>query len=325
LPASQGLLKRQLLTTADLTPAEAHYLLAAARAFSREIKNPYAERNIPLLDGKTVVHLFFENSTRTWASFDLAIRNLGGQALNLSVGNSSAAKGETLIDTARNIEAMRCNGFVIRHSASGAPEILASKVSVPVINAGDGFHEHPTQGLLDWFTMEERIGPVKGKTVLIIGDIAHSRVARSNIHLLNKLGAKVAVCGPPTLLPPDPKSMGVTPYFRPEEILPQADVVMLLRIQLERQNNMQLPSLGEYSRFWGLNKTRAKLMKPGAIIMHPGPINRGVEIEPELADSPHSVILDQVTNGICLRMAVLSAVIVPDRLNDWLKEKKVAL
>jgi aspartate carbamoyltransferase catalytic subunit len=186
------------------------------------------------------------------------------------------------------------------------------------VNAGDGFHEHPTQALLDAFTIEEKLGDVKGKRVVILGDIAHSRVARSNIHVLRKLGASVAVCGPPTLLPPEPKILGVDFAYRPEELLKEADVVMALRIQLERQNRMQMPSLAEYSRVWGLNHERAGLLKKNAIILHPGPVNRGVELDPEVADGPNSVILDQVFNGVLVRMAVLAAICNPSGLSDWL-------
>jgi aspartate carbamoyltransferase catalytic subunit len=192
---------------------------------------------------------------------------------------------------------------------------------MPVVNAGDGFHEHPTQALLDALTMEDKLGNLKGKRVLIIGDIAHSRVARSNIHVLRALGASVAVCAPPSLLPPRSEELGVDFYFRPEQILGEADVVMALRIQLERQNRMQIPSVSEYSRFWGLSRERAKLMKKGCIIMHPGPMNRGVEIDPEVADGPHSVILAQVANGIYVRMSVLAALINPTGLETWLQSK----
>ena len=216
---------------------------------------------IPLLSGKTVVNLFFENSTRTRTSFELATRKLGGGVLNFSSSASSTQKGETLIDTAKNIEAMRPHALVVRHASAGSPGILARHVNMPVINAGDGFHEHPTQGLLDAYTIREKLGSISGKRVLILGDIAHSRVARSNIHILKKLGASVAVCGPPTLLPPNPESLGVEYAYRPEALLKKADVVMALRIQLERQNKMQIPSLTEYSQIWGLNKERAKLLK----------------------------------------------------------------
>jgi aspartate carbamoyltransferase catalytic subunit len=266
------------------------------------------------------VNLFFEASTRTRTSFELATRAIGGAPLNFVTSSSSVEKGETLIDTAKNIVAMRPHCLVVRHSSAGSPKFLAANVTTPVVNAGDGFHEHPTQGLLDAFTIEEKLGSLKGKRVVIIGDIAHSRVARSNIHILRKLGASVAVCGPPTLLPPKPEALGVDCAYRPEELLPQADVVMALRIQLERQNRMQLPSVAEYSRVWGINSERLKLLKGSAIILHPGPVNRGVELATEVADGPRSVILDQVTNGVVVRMAVLAAVVNPEGLAKWLKD-----
>jgi aspartate carbamoyltransferase catalytic subunit len=306
-----------LLAAADLTEGDIQHLLSTARAFAPSV---HKGETIPLLQGKTVVTLFFENSTRTRNSFDLATRRLGGAGLGIAVASSSVAKGESLIDTARNIEAMRAHCLVMRHSSSGSPLFLSKRQSLPVVNAGDGFHEHPTQGLLDAYTMQEKLGDLRGKRVVILGDIAHSRVARSNIHILRKLGAKVAVCGPPSLLPPKPEALGVDYAYRPEELLPDADVVMALRIQLERQNKMQIPSVAEYARVWGINKERAALMKPGAIIMHPGPINRGVELDPEVADSPRSVILDQVFNGVLVRMAVLATICNPEGLDAWLKK-----
>jgi len=207
----------------------------------------------------------------------------------------------------------------VRHSASGAPRLLAEKAGLPVVNAGDGFHEHPTQGLLDAFTLEERIGPLEGKRVVLIGDISHSRVAHSNMRILKTMGASVAVCGPPSLLPRHAKELGVDVALRPEELLPEADAVMALRIQMERHNRMELPSLSEYAKIWGLNPQRAALMKPSAIVLHPGPINRGVELTSEVADGPRSVILEQVANGIAIRMAVLAAVCAPDALKAWVK------
>lgn len=316
-PGWTGSTQRHLLAAADLTSAEIRGILAAARAFA-----PHVQRgeNIPLLQGKTIVNLFFENSTRTRTSFELATRKLVGGTLNFAASSSSTTKGETLIDTARVIEAMKPDCLVVRHSSAGAPQTLARAVGISVVNAGDGFHEHPTQGLLDAFTMEEKLGNLSGKRVVIMGDIAHSRVARSNIHVLRKLGATVAVCGPPTLLPPDPKALGVDFAYRPEELLDDADVVMCLRIQLERQNKMQLPTLGEYAKFWGLSKERAKRLKASAIILHPGPINRGVEVDPEVADSPQSMILDQVANGVVVRMSVLASVCNPVGLEEWLRK-----
>lgn len=308
---------RHLLSAADLDAAQIRSLLNVAKAFAPHV---HKGETIPLLQGKTVVNLFFENSTRTRTSFELATRKLGGGTLNFAASTSSVQKGETLVDTARNIEAMRPHCLVVRHSSAGSPLTLARSVNVPVVNAGDGFHEHPTQALLDAFTIEEKLGSIAGKRVMILGDIAHSRVARSNIQVLKKLGASVAVCGPPTLLPPRPDALGVDCAYRPEELLPQADVVMALRIQLERQNRMQIPSATEYTRIWGLNRERARLLKKDAIILHPGPINRGVELDPEVADDPRSVILDQVFNGVIVRMAVLATVCNPEGLKDWLNQ-----
>lgn len=308
---------KHLLAASDLSKSEIREFLSVAKAFAPAIARG---DTLPLLQGKTIVNLFFEHSTRTRSSFELAIRKLGGNLLNFNASASSVQKGETLIDTAKNIEAMRPHCLVVRHASAGSPGILASTVSVPVINAGDGFHEHPTQALLDAFTIEEKLGRVAGRRVVIIGDIAHSRVARSNIYVLKKLGASIAVCGPPTLLPPDPKSLGVDFDYRPEKLLKDADVLMALRVQLERQNKMQIPSLAEYSRFWGITKERAQLLKPGAIILHPGPINRGVELNSEVADGPHSVILDQVSNGVLVRMSVLAILCNPEGLNHWLKK-----
>lgn len=308
---------KHLLACSDLSKDEIRFLLDVAKKMSPTVK---ADGSIPLLQGKTIVNLFFENSTRTRSSFELAIRKLGAGALNFASSNSSTTKGETLIDTAKNLEAMGPHAIIVRHSSAGSPHTLSKNVSVPVINAGDGFHEHPTQGLLDLYTMESKLGSMQGKNVVILGDIAHSRVARSNIHLLRKMGASVSVCAPPTLLPPKPETLGVNYAYRPEELLPNADVVMALRIQLERQNRMQIPSINEYSQFWGLNRERAKLLKPGAIILHPGPVNRGVELDPEVADGPRSVILDQVLNGVIVRMAVLAAVVEPKKLEEWIRK-----
>jgi aspartate carbamoyltransferase catalytic subunit len=303
---------RHLLAAADLDPTEIRFILDAAKKF-KSTESP------PLLQGKTIVNLFFENSTRTRTSFEVAIRKLGAGALNFAASTSSVAKGETLIDTAKNIEAMGPHAIIVRHASAGSPLFLSKNVSVPVINAGDGFHEHPTQALLDLYTMEEKLGDMRGKRVVILGDIAHSRVARSNIHILRKMGASVAVCAPPTLLPPVPETLGVDFAYRPEELLREADVVMCLRIQLERQNRMQLPSLSEYSQFWGLSRERAKLLKPGAIVLHPGPVNRGVELDAEVADGPRSAILGQVFNGVLVRMAVLATVMDQPKLEKWMK------
>ena len=308
---------KDLLAASDLSYEEIRYILASAKALGPIIREG---QTLPLLKGKTIVNLFFENSTRTRTSFELATRKLEGSTLNFVSAGSSVQKGETLIDTAKNIEAMGPHCLVVRHSSAGGPHVLSRSLRTPIVNAGDGFHEHPTQGLLDAFTIEEKLGGISGKRIVIIGDIAHSRVARSNIHILKKLGASVAVCGPPTLLPPHPEVLGVDSSYRLEELLPSADVVMALRVQLERQNRMQIPSIAEYSRVWGLNKERAKLLKDGAILLHPGPINRGVEIDPEVADGPRSVILDQVFNGILIRMAVLAEICNPQGLSQWLKK-----
>lgn len=310
---------KHLLSAADLAPEEVRFLLSTARKFAPVVSEG---GSVPLLQGKTVVNLFFENSTRTRTSFELAARKLGAGTLNFAASSSSTQKGETLIDTARNIEAMRAHVMVVRHASAGSPGILARKTSCAVVNAGDGFHEHPTQALLDAYTIQEKLGRIEGKRVVILGDIAHSRVARSNIHILKKLGASVAVCGPPTLLPPKPEALGVDYAYRLEELLPAADVVMALRIQLERQNQMQFPTISEYSHYWSLNRERARLLKPEAIILHPGPINRGVELDPEVADGPRSVILDQVFNGVIVRMAVLASVCNPEGLNQWLKSQQ---
>lgn len=310
-----GISRGNLLTAEALEVSEIRAILSTAGHFARAAAR--GEAVPPLLQGKTVVNLFFESSTRTRTSFEVASRRLGAGILNFSSSSSSTRKGETLIDTARNIEAMRPDCIVVRHSSAGSPAVLARAVNVPIVNAGDGFHEHPTQGLLDAYTMEEKLGPLAGRRVVILGDIAHSRVARSNIHILRKLGASVAVCAPPTLLPPRVEKLGVDFAYRPEELLPDADVVMALRIQLERQNRMQIPTLAEYARVWGINRERARLLKPGAIIMHPGPINRGVELDPEVADGPRSVILDQVANGVLVRMAVLARVCDPEGLRKW--------
>lgn len=318
-----GLSQKHLLATPDLSREDIRYLLNTARAFDQYFQTSETPEPIPILKNTTIVHFFFEDSTRTRISFDVAVRRLSGQAIQFSASSSSVRKGETLIDTAKVIQAMKPHALIVRHSSAGSPQVLAEHLQIPVINAGDGFHEHPTQGLLDVLTMEKQLGDLKGKNVLIIGDIAHSRVARSNINLLRKLGATVTVSAPPTFLPPQSEAYPVKYAYRLEEALPDADVVMALRIQSERQtrNRMQIPSTAEYARFWGLNRERVKLMKPGAIILHPGPVNRGVELEPEVADSPISVILDQVSNGIVARMAVLAAICQPQRLQQWLEER----
>ena len=309
--------QKHLISIADLAKTEIEYLLQTAKAFAHAEK---LGQSTPILQGKTVVNLFFENSTRTRFSFEVATRRLAGSTLNFAAQSSSLTKGETLIDTAKNLEAMRPHALVVRHSSAGSPVTLSRAVGTAVVNTGDGFHEHPTQALLDCYTMQEKLGSLAGKRVVILGDIAHSRVARSNIYCLQKLGASVAVCGPPTLLPPKPEALGVDYAYRPEALLKDADVVMALRVQLERQNRMQIPSIAEYSSVWGLNLERFSLMKKTALVLHPGPVNRGVEMDPEVADSPNSVILDQVANGVVVRMAVLAAICNGPGLEKWLTD-----
>ncbi|MGL4420805.1 MAG: aspartate carbamoyltransferase catalytic subunit [Gemmataceae bacterium] len=262
------------------------------------------------LAGKLVVNLFFEPSTRTRVSFGLATRRLGGETQDFSPSGSSTSKGETFVDTAKNIEAMGIHAVVVRHTSPGAPHLLA-KVLLPhvaVINAGDGAHEHPTQGLLDAYTIRRRKGRIAGLTVALVGDILHSRVARSNIHALTKLGAHVIVCGPRTLVPPEVKQFGVEVADDLDAILPRCDVVNLLRIQFERQRSAFFPSVPEYADLYGMNAARMRIAKPDVLILAPGPINRGVELTPDVADGPNSAILEQVENGLAVRMAVLATV-----------------
>jgi len=262
-------------------------------------------KKVPTLRGKSIVNFFYEPSTRTKASFEMAAKRLSADTLTLSATDSSMVKGETLIDTARNLQAMNPDIIILRHSSSGAPHLLARYVDSGVINAGDGIHEHPTQALLDLFTIKKKKGRIKGLRVVIIGDIAHSRVARSDIIGLRKMGAEVTISGPPTMIPVDVESLGVKVILDPVKAVKNKDVIMLLRIQLERQDKVLFPSLREYAIFFGLNTQLIKGAKKDVIIMHPGPINRGVEITGDLADGPFSVILDQVSNGVAIRMALL--------------------
>ena len=266
---------------------------------SREIKK------VPTLRGKTVINLFHEPSTRTRASFEIAGKRLSADVVNVSASGSSVSKGETLLDMARNLEAMSPDVVVVRHASAGAPHSLARVLACGVINAGDGAHEHPTQALLDCYTIREHAGKLEGLKVAIVGDIAHSRVARSNIYAMRTLGMRVTVCGPPTLLPVGIEGLGVEATSVMEEAVAGVDVIMMLRVQFERMGMAYFPSLREYSRFWCLTSDRLSLAKPDVLIMHPGPINRGVEIAHEVADGPHSVILEQVTNGVAVRMALL--------------------
>ena len=295
--------RKDLVGLWDLSADEINFILETADAFkqvgTREIKK------VPALRGKTLVNFFVEPSTRTRISFELAALRLSADVINISASTSSLTKGETLKDTAKNLEALHADILVLRHSSAGAPHFLAKQVRCSVINAGDGAHEHPTQGLLDLYTIREKRGQIAGLHVVIIGDILFSRVARSNIFGLTKLGARVTLVGPSTLVPREFEKLGVSVSHDIDNILPDADVVNLLRIQHERQRKEYFPSIAEYRRLFGLTKERAKLLKPDCLIMHPGPINRGVEIDSEIADGPQSVILEQVTNGLAVRMAVL--------------------
>ena len=297
---------QHLLGLEDLSAAEITRVLDAAEGFVGVGRGGVPKRAD--LAGKVVANLFYEPSTRTRVSFGLAARRLGAETLDFSPGGSSTAKGETFIDTARNIEAMGVDAVVVRHSSPGAPHVLARHLlpHVRVVNAGDGAHEHPTQGLLDIFTVRKRLGRVAGLTVGLVGDIAHSRVARSNIHGLVKLGAKVIVCGPTTLVPKEVVELGVEVTHNLDDILPRCDVLNLLRIQFERQRSGLFPSIREYRLLFGMDGDRMRRAKPGALLLAPGPINRGVEITPDVADGPNSAILDQVTNGLAVRMAVLN-------------------
>jgi aspartate carbamoyltransferase catalytic subunit len=295
--------RRHLLTIEELSLAEIGQIHSTAGAFKKILQR--SVKKVPALRGKTIVNLFLEASTRTRLAFDMAAKRLSADVISFDAATSSTTKGETLRDTAENIQALQADMIVIRHAASGSPLYLSRLLDIPVINAGDGAHEHPTQGLLDTFTMKEHLGNLRGKKVVILGDILFSRVARSNIHALTKLGAAVTLCGPSTLVPHWFTDFGVTVSHDLKSALDGAEVVMLLRIQHERQTSSHFPSLGEYTGMFGLNKTRASWLHPKAIIMHPGPINRGVEIDSDLADGERSVILEQVTNGIAVRMAVL--------------------
>jgi len=303
---------KDLLGLEELTAEEIEYILDQAEGFREISERPI--KKVPTLRGKTVVLFFYEPSTRTRTSFDVAAKRLSADTFSLAGSTSSIVKGETLADTARNLEAMKPDAIILRHSSSGAPHLLAGLVRSSVINAGDGTHEHPTQGLLDMLTMRQIKGRLEGLKVAIIGDIAHSRVARSNMIGLGKMGAEVRVSGPPTMLPIGlEEAYEARVFLRPEEAIEGADVVMMLRVQMERAKAPLFPGLREYSRLYGLNAKRLNLAAPDAIVMHPGPMNRGVEISPEVADGPRSVILDQVTNGVAVRMALLYILIGGER------------
>jgi aspartate carbamoyltransferase catalytic subunit len=300
---ASGWSKRHLLGLEDLSGEEITLILDKADAFRRALDA--GRRRFPLLAGKTFCNMFFENSTRTRNSFSLAARRLGADMVDFSAATSSLAKGETVIDTARNIEAMKVDAVIVRHRTPGTPHLLAQNLHCSVLNAGDGPHEHPTQGLLDIMTIRQRLGRVAGLTVALVGDIAHSRTARSNIWGLKKLGAQVIVCGPSTLVSPRWQELGVEYSYSLDEILPRVDVLNLLRIQFERQYARPFPSVREYALLYAMDRKRLLRAKPDVLILAPGPINRGVEVTPDVADGPQSAILDQVTNGLAVRMAVL--------------------
>ena len=295
--------RKDILGMQDLSVEEINFILDTADSFlevsTREIKK------VPTLRGKTVINLFYEASTRTRTSFEIAGKRLSADTINIAASTSSVVKGETLIDTARNLEAMNPDIIVMRHSAAGAPHMLARLMKPSIINAGDGAHEHPTQALLDLLTIRARKGKIAGLKVAIVGDIGHSRVARSNIYGLTKMGADVTVAGPATMMPRGIEKMGVAVFHKIDEAIRDADIVMMLRIQTEREKQNIFPSLREYAAYFGLNSRNIRLAKEDVLVMHPGPVNRGVEISPEIADGPYSIILDQVTNGVAVRMALL--------------------
>jgi len=295
--------RKDLLGIRELEVHEIEHILELA--FSLKEINSRSIKKVPTLRGKTVVHLFYEASTRTRTSFDIAAKRLSADTFSIGATTSSLTKGETFLDTVKNLEAMKPDIFIIRHSASGTPHRIAQRTPVAVINAGDGMHEHPSQALLDMMTIRQFKGRLDGLNVLLVGDIAHSRVARSNIWGLTKMGSRVTTCAPRTLLPPHLETLGVQVCPRMEEAIPHADVIMILRLQKERQEQKLLPSLREYAVQFGVNAQRLRRAKKDVLIMHPGPINRGVEVSPDVADGPHSVILEQVTNGVALRMALL--------------------
>jgi aspartate carbamoyltransferase catalytic subunit len=303
--------RKDLLGIRELSAAEIEYILNTASSFKEINLRPI--KKVPTLRGKTVIHLFYEPSTRTRTSFDVAAKRLSADTFSITTAASSMVKGETFLDTVKNLEAMKPDVFVIRHSASGAAHRVAARTSAAVVNAGDGMHEHPSQALLDMLTMRDHKGRLEGLTVAIVGDIAHSRVARSNIWGLTKMGARVICCGPPTLIPADLERMQVTVHYQLDEVIPEADVIMVLRLQQERMQQGLLPSLREYASCYGLSPRRLRNAKADVVIMHPGPINRGVEISAEVADGPYSVILEQVANGVAVRMAVLYLLVQGER------------
>jgi aspartate carbamoyltransferase catalytic subunit len=301
--AAAPYLGKDLLGLDELSGEQITGILDTAERFKEISERPI--KKVPVLRGKTIVNAFFENSTRTRISFEFAEKRLSADTVNISSTGSSVAKGETLVDTARNLEAMRIDMVVIRHGASGAARFLGERIPSNVINAGDGKHEHPTQALLDLLTIRDHLGRLDGVRVCIVGDVLHSRVARSNILGLRKLGAEVGVCGPLTLLPPNAEEMGVRVFRRVEEAIEWAEVLNVLRLQLERMKGGFIPSLREYNRVWGVTRERLESAPRDVLVLHPGPMNRGVEIDSDVADGPQAAILEQVTNGVAVRMAVL--------------------
>jgi aspartate carbamoyltransferase catalytic subunit len=296
-------MNKHLLSLHDLTPGDVVRVLDTAESF-REVGTRVIKK-VPALRGRTVVNLFYENSTRTRISFELAAKRLSADVINFSTGGSSVSKGESLKDTALTLQAMGADAVVIRHSSSGAPHALTRWISGRVLNAGDGTHEHPTQALLDLYTIRERLDRIEGLRVAVIGDVLHSRVARSLTFGLVKMGAEVTLVGPPTLIPPDAPAWGAQVSYDIDAVLPKLDVCYMLRVQRERQRQQYFPSVREYSRLFGLTRERVRLLPEGTMIMHPGPMNRGVEIDSDVADLPQSVIEEQVTNGIAVRMSLL--------------------
>jgi len=306
--------QRHLLGLEGMSAEALSALLDSAASF-KEISERDIKK-VPTLRGKTVINLFYENSTRTRTSFEIAAKRLSADTVNISASSSSASKGETLVDTARNLEAMRPDAIVLRHPMSGAPHLLARHMTCPIINAGDGCHEHPTQALLDLLTIRERRGQIAGLTVAIVGDLRHSRVGRSNLHALRALGATVRLVGPPTLVPREFASLGATIHPRLADGVRDADVVMMLRIQRERMGANFFPSVEEYSQYYCLTEEIVRLANPQVIILHPGPINRGLEIASAVADGPYSVIMNQVTNGVAVRMALLYLLVARSKAED---------
>ena len=317
-----GFAPRHLLGLEGLSAENIMALLDSAASF-KEISERDIKK-VPTLRGKTVINLFYENSTRTRTSFEIAAKRLSADTINVSATSSSVSKGETLVDTARNLEAMRPDAIVLRHPMSGAPHLLARHVSCAIINAGDGCHEHPTQALLDLLTIRERRGDIAGLTVAIVGDLLHSRVGRSNLHGLRTLGARVRVVGPPTLVPREFAALGAEVHTRLADGVRDADVIMMLRLQRERMGSNYFPSLDEYSQYYCLTEEAVRLAKPQVIILHPGPMNRGLEIASAVADGPYSVIMNQVTNGVAVRMALLYLLVARSKGDETQTEASAA-